>query len=359
MDLPLVLTINPGSTSTKIAVFRGNQQTFLKNIKHTAEELASFEKITDQYEFRKTLILEELKAADIILEDIKVIVGRGGVIKPCKSGVYEVNGRMKDDLRDGEMGQHASNLGGLIADDLAKSIPGTKAYIADPVVVDEFEDIARISGHPLLPRRSLFHALNSKAIARIHANSISKSYNELNLIVAHLGGGITVSAHCKGRVIDSNQGLDGDGPFSPERSGTLPVGDLVRLCFSGKYPMDEILKMITGNGGYMAYFGTNDAYEIEQRAEAGDQEAKLIHDAMAYQVAKEIGAMSTVLKGGVDGILLTGGMAYGKAFVEQIRERVEHIAQVFAYPGEDEMKALATNGLMVITGQVTPLQYEY
>jgi len=354
----LILAINPGSTSTKIAVFHKTKEVFLKNIKHSTENLAGFEKITDQYAFRKQIILDELENASFDVKNIKVIVGRGGVIKPIPSGVYEVSERMMEDLKVGVLGQHASNLGGLIANDIAKTVPGARAYIADPVVVDELSDLARVSGHPEFERISIFHALNQKAIARQHAKSVSNKYEALNLIVAHLGGGISVGAHYKGRVIDVNQALDGEGPFSPERSGTLPVGSLVTMCFSGKYTEKEIRTMITGKGGLVAYLGTNDAYEVEKRAKAGDKKAALIQAAMAYQVAKEIGAMSTVLHGEVDSILLTGGIAYGKPFVEAVSERIRHIGPVYVYPGEDEMRALAMNGLMVFNGEVEPLEYK-
>lgn len=357
MDKELILAINPGSTSTKVAVFSNTKEIFLKNIKHSTEDLAGFSKITDEYEFRKGIILKELEEAGIHISQIAVVVGRGGLVKPIPSGVYKVNEALMEDLKVGVLGQHASNLGGLIAHDIAQSLPSARAYIADPVVVDELEPIARISGHPLFERISVFHALNQKAIARQHAKSISRRYEELNLIIAHLGGGISVGAHCKGRVIDVNQALDGEGPFSPERSGTLPVGALVKLCFSGKYSEEEIKKMITGKGGYVAYLGTNDAYEVEKLAKAGDEKAQLIQDAMTYQVAKEIGAMSTVLKGEIDAILLTGGIAYGKPFVEAVSERVKHLGPVFVYPGEDEMRALAMNGLMVLNNEVKPLVY--
>jgi len=353
-----ILAINPGSTSTKIAVFENSKQVFLKNIKHTSEELAPFSKISEQYEFRKKIILKELIDANIDINLIKVVVGRGGLVKPIPSGVYTVNERLKEDLKIGILGEHASNLGGLIADDIAHSINNAQAYIADPVVVDELEPLARISGHPEFERISIFHALNQKAIARTHAKQVGQKYEEMNLIVAHLGGGISVGAHKQGRVIDVNQALDGEGPFSPERSGTLPVGALAKLCFSGKYTLSEIKKMITGQGGFVAYLGTNDAYEVEKNAEAGDEKAKLIQDAMAYQVAKEIGSMSTVLSGQVDAILLTGGIAYGKPFVNEVKKRVSHLAEVFVYPGEDEMKALAMNGLMVLEGEVEPLVYK-
>ena len=358
MSEQLILAINPGSTSTKIAVFNGNRQIFLKNIQHSSEKIAGFANITDQYEFRKKIILDELKGAGIEVDKLRIIVGRGGLIKPIPSGVYEVNEPMKEDLRQGVLGQHASNLGGLIASDIARSLPSAKAYIADPVVVDELEPIARISGHPLFERISIFHALNQKAIARAHAKLQNKSLGEMNLIVAHMGGGVSVGAHERGRVVDVNQALDGEGPFSPERSGTLPAGALARLCFSGEYTPAEIKKIITGQGGLVAYLGTNNALEVEERADAGDEKAKLLQDAFAYQVAKEIGAMATVMKGNVDAILLTGGMAYGKPVVNNIRERVQHIAPVYVYPGEDEMKALAMNGLMIINNEIEPKVYK-
>ena len=357
MKQALILAINPGSTSTKIGVFQGQELLLEKTIRHSSEELSPFKRITDQYDFRKGTILRELAHAGIDVSAIQVVMGRGGLIKPLPSGVYEVNDQMEEDLRAGLLGEHASNLGGLIARDIARSIPGARAYIADPVVVDELEDVARISGHPLFERKSIFHALNQKAIARLHAEKIGKSYEELSLIVAHLGGGISVGAHYKGRVIDVNQALDGEGPFSPERSGTLPVGDLVKLCFSGKYTLEEVKKMITGKGGYVAYLGTNNAQEVEQRVASGDAKAKLVRDAMVYQVAKEIGALSTVLKGQVDGILITGGIAYSETFTRDLIERIKHLGPVFIYPGEDELRALAYNGLRVLQGKVSPREY--
>jgi len=347
-----ILAINPGSTSTKIAVYIGTNPVFVRSITHSAEDLAKFDKITDQYSFRKEIIYNQLEEAGIDINSITAVVGRGGLVKPIPSGVYEVNEAMKADLRKSPMREHASNLGGLIADDIAKSLPNARAFIADPVVVDEFDPHARISGHPALNRISIFHALNQKAIARQHAKSIMRKYDDLNLIVVHLGGGISVGAHLKGKVIDVNQALDGDGPFSPERSGTLPVADLVRLCFSGKYTQKEIVSMITGKGGLTAYLGTNSAYEVEQRVAAGDEYAKFIFESMAYQVAKEIGSMYTVLKCNADAILITGGIAHSKWFVNQIIERVYKIAPVHVYPGEDEMRALALNGLMALNGEL-------
>ena len=352
-----ILAINPGSTSTKIAVYKNNKSIFLKNIKHSADDLKGFSKIADQFEFRKEIILKELKEADIQIDKISAVVGRGGLIKPIESGVYEVNERMKTDIMNCIMGEHASNLGALIADDIAQSIPSAKAYIADPVVVDELEDVARIAGHPKFKRVSIFHALNQKAIARIYAKTIDKKYEELNLVVAHLGGGISVGAHKLGKVIDVNNALDGDGPFSPERSGSLPSHQLAKLCFSGEFTYDQVKKMITGQGGLVAHAGTNDAYEVEMKAKAGDEKAKLIQDAMAYNIAKWIGASAAVLKGKVDAILLTGGIAHNPDIVDYIKEMVGFIANVVVYPGEDEMQALAMNGLMVLRGEVEPKIY--
>ena len=352
-----ILVINPGSTSTKIGVFVNLNPILLKNIQHNPAELAEFEKISDQFDYRKEIIATQLNNANIPKDIIKAVVGRGGLLKPIESGVYLVNERMKEDLRNGSVGEHASNLGGLIADAFAQQLQGVKAYIADPVVVDELDDIARISGNPKLNRISIFHALNQKTVARSHAKSVMRKYEDMNLIVAHLGGGITVGAHKMGRVIDVNNGLDGDGPFSPERSGTLPVGDLVRLCFSGKYTQKEVVRMVKGEGGLVGYLGTNNAYEVELRMNDGDEEARKIYEAMAYQVAKEIGAISTVLKGQIDGILITGGIANSKWFVNQIIERVHWIAPIHVYPGEDEMRALAFNGMRVLTGETEPKIY--
>jgi butyrate kinase len=352
-----ILAINPGSTSTKIAVFRNTNPVFLKNISHPVEELAQFERIADQFHFRKEIIYRELEDAEIQLDMIRAVVGRGGMLKPIPSGVYEVNQAMIADLHDHPIKEHASNLGGLIAHEIAISLPDAKAYIADPVVVDELDDIARVSGHPEFRRISIFHALNQKAIARQHANSLMKRYEDLNLIVVHMGGGVTIGAHCKGRVIDVNQGLDGEGPFSPERSGTLPTGDLVRYCFSGKHTEKEILKMVVGSGGLVAYLGTNSAYEVQQRAMNGDEKANFLLEAMSYQVGKYIGSMVAVLRGEVDAILLTGGIAHNKLVTDYITNMVSCFGPVVVYPGEDEMRALALNGMMVLRGDTEAKEY--
>jgi len=353
-----VLSINPGSTSTKIAVYEDSKPVFIKNIKHSREELSRFEKATDQFFLRKEKILKELKESNIELHNIKAVVGRGGIIKPIESGVYEINDLLIHDLVHSEISLHASNLGGLLARDIASSLPDARAFIADPVVVDEFEPLARIAGHKSFQRRSIFHALNQKAIGRAHSDSIMKKYEEMNLIIAHLGGGISIGAHKRGRVIDANQGLDGDGPFSPERSGILPVGDLIKLCFSGKKTKNEVYKMVVGQGGLISYFGTNNAMEIELKAIKGDNEALLLYNAMAYQIAKTIGEMYTVLKCEVDAILITGGLAHSKLLINQIIERIYKLAPVHIYPGEDEMFTLANNGLMVLRGEIIPKTYE-
>ncbi|MBN2166782.1 MAG: butyrate kinase [Marinilabiliaceae bacterium] len=348
----LILTINPGSSSTKIAVFEGRKSIFLKNIKHNQDDLNRFATISDQYVFRRDIILKELSAIDINPLEIVAIVGRGGLVKPIESGIYEVNEKLKHDLRVGVQGQHASNLGGLIADELIQTFPNARAYIADPVVVDELSAVARITGHPMMNRRSIFHALNQKAIARRYAKSLHKSYDELNLIVAHMGGGISVGAHEKGKVVDVNNALDGFGPFSPERAGTLPSGALVDLCFSGTLSHDEIKKIINGKGGLMAHFGTNQAHEVAIMAQNGNEKAQLVLDAMAYQTAKSIGACATVLKGVIDGILITGGIANNKKITEYIIDMVDFIAPVIVYPGEDEMQAMAENALAVLEGEI-------
>lgn len=354
-----ILAINPGSTSTKIAVYEDLNPIFVDTIRHNVEELEIFPSITDQYNFRKDFIISAIEYNGISVNDLDVVVGRGGLLKPIPGGVYEVNDLMIHDLKIGIQGEHASNLGGILAKEIANSaskiIP---AFIVDPVVVDELDDIARYSGRPELPRISIFHALNQKAVARRYAKEHNKPYNELNLIIAHLGGGITVGAHKKGRVVDVNNGLDGEGPFSPERTGSLPVGGLAKLCFSGKYTLPQIRKMITGNGGLVAYLGTNDAKKVEEMAyEQNDEKARLIFEAMAYQIAKDIGSAAVVLSGKVDSILITGGIAYSKKLIELIRERVEFIAPICVYPGEDEMQALVEGAYYALIGELEIKQY--
>lgn len=358
MTKRLILAINPGSTSTKFSLFEEEMLVFEKTLRHSSEELKNFARITDQFHFRKDLIMKELSEQKTDIERISAVVGRGGLVKPIESGIYRVNQRMKDDLAAGYSGQHASNLGGLIADDIASSLCCATAYIVDPVVVDELEEIARISGHPEIQRKSIFHALNQKAVARIYANATGRKYEELNLIVAHMGGGVSVGAHKCGRVIDVNNALDGDGPFSPERSGGLPSGQLVDLCFSGRFTHDELKSMITGNGGMVAYLGTNSFIDVCSMAENGNEKALLIRTAASYQIGKEIGAMAAVLNGKVDAIILTGGMAYQDTNIREISSMVSFISSVVVYPGEDELKALAFNGLLALDGKIEIKTYK-
>jgi butyrate kinase len=354
----LILAINPGSTSTKFSLFEEENLVFEQNLRHSTSDLKPFRKITDQFQFRKDLIMNELKQRKTDFGRIRAVIGRGGLVKPIESGIYRVNQKMKDDLNTGLLGQHASNLGGLISDEIASSLPDASAYIVDPVVVDELKDIARVSGHPEIERISIFHALNQKAVSRVYAASIGRKYEDLNLIVAHMGGGISVGAHEKGKVIDVNNALNGDGPFSPERSGGLPSGQLVDLCFSGRFTYNEIKSMLTGKGGMVAYLGTNNFIEVCEMADNGDRQAILIRDACSYQVGKAIGAMASALNGKVDAIILTGGMAYQDDNIKMIKSMVDYIAEVVVSPGEDEMKAMAFNGLLALDGKIEIKNYQ-
>ena len=350
-----LLIINPGSTSTKIGIFKDEVSIFETTLRHSMEELSNFKKMTDQYDFRMGIIVKALAEANINIEELSAVVGRGGLVKPLSGGTYHVNEAMINDLKIGVQGQHASNLGGIIANAIGQKI-GKPAFIVDPVVVDEFMDISRVSGHPALKRRSIFHALNQKAIARQYAKDIGKAYTNLNLVVVHLGGGISVGIHANGQVIDVNNALDGDGPLSPERSGSLPIGDFAALCFGGDHSLGDVKKMIAGNGGLVAYFKSNNMMELEERAKT-ETEVKLVIDAMVYQIAKEIAAMSTAVYGQVDAILLTGGIARSKYITDEIAKRVKFIADVHKYPGEDELSALAQGALRVLRGEETAKEY--
>ena len=351
-----ILVINPGSTSTKVAVYEDERPILVRNIRHSVDELAAFHSVADQFEFRKSLVLSQLEKEGIALQ-FDAVIGRGGLVKPIPGGVYEVNDAMKNDTVHA-MRTHACNLGGLIADELAKAIPGCRAFIADPGVVDELDDVARISGSPLMPRITIWHALNQKAIARRFAAERHCRYEDLNLIICHLGGGISIAAHQHGRAIDANNALDGEGPFSPERAGTLPAGQLIDLCFSGTLTKDELKKRISGRAGLTAHLGTTDVPAIIKQIEAGDTHAELILNAMIYNIAKGIGAAATVLYGKVDAILLTGGIAHNEYVVSRLKERVSFLAPVHVYPGEDEMEALALNALGALRNELPVLTYE-
>ena len=350
----IILVINPGSTSTKMAVVENGEPRLIKVIRHTAEELAPFAKITDQFDFRRQMILVELEKAGIPVK-FDAIVARGSLTKPLPGGVYAVDENMIQATYASEH-QHACDLGCVIAREIAKGL-GCPCYIADPVVTDELNDYARICGLSMFKRESIWHALNQRAIARRFAKENGKRYEDLNLIVAHLGGGISVAAHDHGRAVDVNNALDGEGPFSPERAGSLPARDLVNLCFSGEYTKDEILKMISGKGGVFSHLGTTDMIEADKMMNNGDEKAKLVIDAMIYHIAKAIAEKGAVLCGKIDAILITGGIAYWKYMVDELQKRISWMAPVHIYPGEDEMSALAENALNALNGEIEVKTY--
>ncbi len=349
-----IFVINPGSTSTKLALYKNTEPVFSESVHHSVDELAQFSTVMDQLDYRFELIQNVFTNKGIDCNDMDAYVGRGGLLNPIPSGTYAVDAEMIQDLTKGVQGQHASNLGGVLAAKFA-GICKKPAFIVDPVVVDEFDSVARLSGHPQFKRKSIFHALNHKAVGRKVAESLQKKYEDLNLIIAHLGGGISVAAHKQGRVVDVNNALDGDGPFSPERAGTIPAGDLVRFCFSGELEEKQILKMLTGKGGLVAYTGSNNIQQLLKTSSAND--INLAIEAMTYQISKEIAAMAAVLAGNVDAIVLTGGIAFNDEIIVKIEKRIDFIAQVLKFPGEEEMEALALGALRVLTGQEEPKNY--
>ena len=344
------LIINPGSTSTKIGVFEDETLLFEETLRHSTEEIAQYASIVDQKDFRKEIITNLLKSKDFDINSLGMVVGRGGMLKPIPGGTYAVTDELLHDLKIGKQGQHASNLGGILAREIGDSI-GVPSFIVDPVVVDELCDVARYSGVPELPRTSVFHALNQKAVAKRYAKENGKAYDTLNLIVVHMGGGVSVGAHLNGRIIDVFNALDGDGAFSPERAGGAPVGALIKMCFSGQYTEKEVYKKFVGNGGFNAYLGTNDMRDVEKMVNEGDAKATEVRDAFIFQVSKDIGSMAAVLKGKVDAIVVTGGIAYDKGVVAGLKEACEWIAPFTVYPGEDELGALVQGGLRVLNGE--------
>ena len=352
-----LLIINPGSTSTKIGIYKDEKEVFVETLRHSSEEIGKYETIYSQLQFRKNIILEILRENNFDINSLDAVVGRGGMLKPMESGTYRVNEKMLEDLKNGVQGQHASNLGGILASEIGNELR-IPSFIVDPVVVDELEAVARVSGIPELPRQSKFHALNQKAVAKRFAKENGKKYEELNLIVVHMGGGVSVGAHLNGRTVDVNNALDGEGPFSPERAGTVPVGSLIKMCYSGDYTEKEVYSKVVGRGGYVAYLDTNDARDVIKLEEEGDEEAKLYFDAFIYQVAKAVGEMSTVLCGKVDSIILTGGIAYSDKVVKDIKSRVGFIAPITVYPGEDELLALAEGAIRVLTGEEESKEYK-
>lgn len=353
-----IFVINPGSTSTKIALFEDATCLWTDTQRYETTVIEQFGNVMEQEQFRYDEIMKVLDAKGVKPEDFTAVVGRGGLLRPISSGTYFVSGRMLEDVKNMTYGAHASSLGAPLAIRFATAAGDIPAFIVDPVVVDELVDEARISGLPEIPRISIFHALNQKAVARKVAAELKKPMQECNIVVAHMGGGVSVGAHLKGRVIDVNNALDGEGPMSPERSGSLPVGGLTALCFSGRYTLEEIRKMINGKGGLVAHLGTNDLREVEKRIAAGDQRAALVFEALSLQISKEIGSCSAVLKGEVDAIALTGGLAHSDKLCERITSRVGFIAPVLRFPGEDEMQALAEGALRVLRNEEAPLKYE-
>jgi butyrate kinase len=341
-----LLVINVGSTSTKVAWFKGNDLMDLETIRYSSEDLTRYPSVEEQLSLREKDILEFMKKNGIGLEEVGMIVSRGGLGRPAEAGAYEIDEAMCEDLLGGKFGKHPSALGPAIALDFSRKY-GMPAIVIDPPSTDEFQPLARFSGLPEIERKSALHALNQKAAARRLAGESGKKYEEMNLVVAHLGGGITVGAHQKGQVIDCNHGL-AEGPFTPERAGSLPTADLLDMAFSGMFDKRQILRHLVGQGGLFAYLGTNDVEKIQEVIKAGDEKAKLVYEAMVYQIAKEIGAMSVVLKGEIDGIILTGGLANSEMMTSLIKEWVRFIAPVFVYPGEDEIAALAEGGLRVL-----------
>jgi butyrate kinase len=352
-----ILVIFPEIKSTQIALYKGTNLLFLKNIKHKPEDLAKFPNVIDQLKFRTDVIMNELRDNDAELNQIEFVVGRGGLIKPINTGVYEVNEKMLDDLKHGVKDLHHTNLGGLLAYDIAQKIKA-KPILADPMTVDEMDDIARISGYPLIERKSIFHALNQKFFARKYAKAQNRKYEELNLIMVTVGmGGISVAAHRKGRVVDVNNAYDGDGPLSVKRSGSLPVGDLLELAFSGKYTQQELTNMLINEGGYTAYLGTGELNEINALMAKGEEKALFISDACAYQVSKEIGAMHAVLEGEVDAIILTGNIFHSERFLSNVKKRVGKLADFALYPSINDIEALAENAFLVMQGELKVQDY--
>ena len=350
------LVINPGSTSTKIGIFEDETLLFDETLRHSTEEIARYDSIIDQKDFRRDIILDFLKSKDFDVNSLDVVVGRGGMLKPIPGGTYAVNDALVRDLEIGVSGQHASNLGGILAKEIADSI-GKPSFIVDPVVVDELCEEARVSGVPELPRISIFHALNQKAVAKRYAAEAGKDYKDLDLIVVHMGGGVSVGAHSDGRVIDVFNALDGDGAFSPERAGGVPSGALIKMCFSGKYEEKEVYKKIVGAGGFNALLGTNDMREVEKMVQDGNKDADLYRRAFIFQVSKDIGSMACVLAGKIDQIIITGGIAYDKVVVDGLKEHCGFLAPVTVYPGEDELLALVQGGLRVVNGVEKALEY--
>ena len=351
-----ILVINPGNTSTKIAIYENERTIYEIAVEHSEKELNAYLRVRDQKVFRGELVEEALRSAGFKLSDIDVIIGRGGLGKPMEGGLYEISDELLKDMEKGTYGDHASNLGSMIANELAEKV-GIPSFIMDPVSMDEMEPVARVSGLKEIPRKSLLHALNSRAMGKWYATEVGKKYEDLRLIVVHLGSGISVTPHLNGRIIDCNNAME-SGPMSPDRAGSLPSKSLVELCYSGKYKdVDEMVRKINREGGLYDHLGTRDLREANRMALNGDNYANLILQAMAYQIAKEIGAMATVLEGRVDAILVTGGMAYSTRLMDDLKKKIVFIAPVIVRPGEIEMEALAKGAYEAMLGKIPIKSY--
>uniref|UniRef100_C6E2Z7 Probable butyrate kinase n=1 Tax=Geobacter sp. (strain M21) TaxID=443144 RepID=C6E2Z7_GEOSM len=350
-----ILAIDPGSTSTKIGIYQDGHIT-KGGIEHPRPEISRFASVMDQFEYRMQVVQQYLEREGFGACGFDAVVGRGGLVRPVPGGIYLVSDALVRDLRDALSGEHAANLGGVLALEIAKR-HGVPAFVVDPPVIDEMWPLARFSGLKGIERKSMFHALNQKAVARDVALEIGRGYDEVNLIVVHMGSGITVGAHRKGRVVDVNNGLNGDGPFSPERSGGLPVIGVLQLIEQGIHTPDELKTIVARRGGLFSYLGSSDLREVERMAAQGDGKARLAVDAMIYQVAKEIGALAAALDGEVDGIVLTGGLIYSASLVEQLTRKVRFIAPLYLRPGEHEIEALLAAALRVMNGQEQAKEY--
>lgn len=356
------LVINPGATSTKAAIYEGETEVFTENLSHPIEEIQKYKEVADQFDYRKGCILDMLKNHGIGTDEIAIVMGRGGLTRPCESGTYRVNDLMKQECIAGIQGKHACNLGALISDSIASEIGLDSAYIADPGIVDERPAYAKITGHPIFDLEEnregvIWHCLNQKMTAKLYARELGKTYEDLNLIIAHMGGGVSVGVHEHGRCVEVNRALCGLGPFSPTRCGSINASKLIEVACSGKYTEAQLKKIVTAEGGFVAYLGTNDAYEVEKKAIAGDPKCQLLVDAFCYQVSLEISRLAAAVNGKVDAILLTGGIAYSKPWMQMITDRISWIAPVKVYKGENEMLALAICGKEILDG-VAPKEYK-
>ena len=351
-----ILAINPGMISTKVGIFQDEELLMHATLNHPFEELCRYPFIMDEFDYRREKIMEEIRRQGYTM-DFDVVVGRGGLVKPIESGVYELNDKVIEDTRHPRL-HHACNLGSLIALSIAREIEGCRAFTVDPGVVDELDDVARITGLPELPHQTIWHALNQREIAKRYCREHGVKYEEQDLIVCHMGSGISFAMHHHGRAIECSDALSGDGPFSPSRAGMLPTAALVKLCYSGQYTEAEMLRKINGHSGLTAHLGTNDVREVERRIAEGDEKAKLVLDAMIYSTARWMASLAPTTNGHVDAVILTGAIAHSQYVTEGLRRRLSYLAPVFVYPGEDELTALAMNVLRAMRGEQEIKRYQ-